>query len=186
MKHQNLEFKWMCLLFLALLLSPPLLWGQNHSIKGQIVDAKSNEPLIGVNITVEGTSNGTISDIDGRFTLSVAANAVLKISYIGYQEKKIKVDDLKKEPIISLEEDSKQLEEVVVVGYGIQKKVSSVGAITQTKGEELLKGGNITSVSEALQGKLNGLVAINTSGKPGASDTKCTFVVRLPGKTLTL
>ena len=172
MKHQNLEFKWMCLLFLALLLSPPLLWGQNHSIKGQIVDAKSNEPLIGVNITVEGTSNGTISDIDGRFTLSVAANAVLKISYIGYQEKKIKVDDLKKEPIISLEEDSKQLEEVVVVGYGIQKKVSSVGAITQTKGEELLKGGNITSVSEALQGKLNGLVAINTSGKPGASDTK--------------
>ena len=153
MKHQNLEFKWMCLLFLALLLSPPLLWGQNHSIKGQIVDAKSNEPLIGVNITVEGTSNGTISDIDGRFTLSVAANAVLKISYIGYQEKKIKVDDLKKEPIISLEEDSKQLEEVVVVGYGIQKKVSSVGAITQTKGEELLKGGNITSVSEALQGK---------------------------------
>ena len=72
MKHQNLEFKWMCLLFLALLLSPPLLWGQNHSIKGQIVDAKSNEPLIGVNITVEGTSNGTISDIDGRFTLSVA------------------------------------------------------------------------------------------------------------------
>lgn len=70
--------------------------GQNHSIKGQIVDAKSNEPLIGVNITVEGTSNGTISDIDGRFTLSVAANAVLKISYIDYQEKKIKVDDLKK------------------------------------------------------------------------------------------
>ena len=59
---------------------------------------------------------GTISDIDGRFTLSVAANAVLKISYIGYQEKKIKVNDLKKEPIISLEEDSKQLEEVVVVG----------------------------------------------------------------------
>ena len=172
MKHQNLEFKWMCLLFLALLLSPPLLWGQNHSIKGQIVDAKSNEPLIGVNITVEGTSNGTISDIDGRFTLSVATNAVLKISYIGYQEKKIKVNDLKKETIISLEEDSKQLEEVVVVGYGIQKKVSSVGAITQTKGEELLKGGNITSVSEALQGKLNGLVAINTSGKPGASDTK--------------
>ena len=56
------------------------------------------------------------------------------------------MDDLKKEPIISLEEDSKQLEEVVVVGYGIQKKVSSVGAITQTKGEELLKGGNITSV----------------------------------------
>ena len=104
--------------------------------------------------------------------LTVAANAVLKISYIGYQEKKIKVDDLKKEPIISLEEDSKQLEEVVVVGYGIQKKVSSVGAITQTKGEELLKGGNITSVSEALQGKLNGLEAINTSGKPGASDTK--------------
>ena len=77
MKHQNLEFKWMCLLFLALLLSPPLLWGQNHSIKGQIVDAKSNEPLIGVNITVEGTSNGTISDIDGRFTLHYCSSIML-------------------------------------------------------------------------------------------------------------
>lgn len=54
MRHQSMKLKWMCLLFLSLLLSPPLLWGQNHSIKGQIVDAKSNEPLIGVNITVEG------------------------------------------------------------------------------------------------------------------------------------
>ena len=90
MKHQNLEFKWMCLLFLALLLSPPLLWGQNHSIKGQIVDAKSNEPLIGVNITVEGTSNGTISDIDGRFTLSVAANAVLKSLISAIKKRKSK------------------------------------------------------------------------------------------------
>lgn len=53
MRHQSMKLKWMCLLFLSLLLSPPLLWGQNHSIKGQIVDAKSNEPLIGVNITVE-------------------------------------------------------------------------------------------------------------------------------------
>lgn len=86
----------MCLLFLALLLSPPLLWGQNHSIKGQIVDAKSNEPLIGVNITVEGTSNGTISDIDGRFTLSVATNAVLKF-LIRLSRKENKVNDLKKE-----------------------------------------------------------------------------------------
>ena len=58
-----MKLKWMCLLFLSLLLSPPLLWGQNHSIKGQIVDAKSNEPLIGVNITVEGTSNGLYAEI---------------------------------------------------------------------------------------------------------------------------
>lgn len=132
MRHQSMKLKWMCLLFLSLLLSPPLLWGQNRSIKGQIVDAKSNEPLIGVNITVEGTSNGTISDMDGRFTLTVTPNAVLKISYIGYQEMQLKVADLKKDAIISLEEDSKQLEEVVVVGYGVQKKVTSVGSITQT------------------------------------------------------
>ena len=77
MRHQSMKLKWMCLLFLSLLLSPPLLWGQNHSIKGQIVDAKSNEPLIGVNITVEGTSNGTISGSVRKpcgyvkFTLSV-------------------------------------------------------------------------------------------------------------------
>ena len=172
MRHQSMKLKWMCLLFLSLLLSPPLLWGQNHSIKGQIVDAKSNEPLIGVNITVEGTSNGTISDMDGRFTLTVTPNAVLKISYIGYQEMQLKVADLKKDAIISLEEDSKQLEEVVVVSYGVQKKVTSVGSITQTGGNELMKGGSVNSVSEALQGKLNGVVAINSSGMPGDNEVK--------------
>lgn len=158
--------------FLSLLLSPPLLWGQNHSIKGQIVDAKSNEPLIGVNITVEGTSNGTISDVDGHFTLTATPDAVLKISYIGYREILLKVADLKKDAIISLEEDSKQLEEVVVVGYGVQKKVTSVGSITQTGGNELMKGGSVNSVSEALQGKLNGVVAINSSGMPGDNEVK--------------
>ena len=172
MRHQSMKLKWMCLLFLSLLLSPPLLWGQNHSIKGQIVDAKSNEPLIGVNITVEGTSNGTISDVDGHFTLTETPDAVLKISYIGYREILLKVADLKKDAIISLEEDSKQLEEVVVVGYGVQKKVTSVGSITQTGGNELMKGGSVNSVSEALQGKLNGVVAINSSGMPGDNEVK--------------
>ena len=172
MRHQSMKLKWMCLLFLSLLLSPPLLWGQNHSIKGQIVDAKSNEPLIGVNITVEGTSNGTISDVDGHFTLTATPDAVLKISYIGYREILLKVADLKKDAIISLEEDSKQLEEVVVVGYGVQKKVTSVGSITQTGGNELMKGGSVNSVSEALQGKLNGVVAINSSGMTGDNEVK--------------
>lgn len=172
MRHQSMKLKWMCLLFLSLLLSPPLLWGQNYSIKGQIVDAKSNEPLIGVNITVEGTSNGTISDVDGHFTLTATPDAVLKISYIGYREILLKVADLKKDAIISLEEDSKQLEEVVVVGYGVQKKVTSVGSITQTGGNELMKGGSVNSVSEALQGKLNGVVAINSSGMPGDNEVK--------------
>lgn len=172
MRHQSMKLKWMCLLFLSLLLSPPLLWGQNHSIKGQIVDAKSNEPLIGVNITVEGTSDGTISDVDGHFTLTATPDAVLKISYIGYREILLKVADLKKDAIISLEEDSKQLEEVVVVGYGVQKKVTSVGSITQTGGNELMKGGSVNSVSEALQGKLNGVVAINSSGMPGDNEVK--------------
>ena len=172
MRHQSMKLKWMCLLFLSLLLSPPLLWGQNHSIKGQIVDAKSNEPLIGVNITVEGTSNGTISDVDGHFTLTATPDAVLKISYIGYREILLKVADLKKDAIISLEEDSKQLEEVVVVGYGVQKKLTSVGSITQTGGNELMKGGSVNSVSEALQGKLNGVVAINSSGMTGDNEVK--------------
>ena len=127
--------------------------------------------MIGVNITVEGTSNGTISDVDGHFTLTATPDAVLKISYIGYREILLKVADLKKDAIISLEEDSKQLEEVVV-GYGVQKKVTSVGSITQTGGNELMKGGSVNSVSEALQGKLNGVVAINSSGMPGDNEVK--------------
>lgn len=146
--------------------------GTKSQHQGQIVDAKSNEPLIGVNITVEGTSNGTISDVDGHFTLTATPDAVLKISYIGYREILLKVADLKKDAIISLEEDSKQLEEVVVVGYGVQKKVTSVGSITQTGGNELMKGGSVNSVSEALQGKLNGVVAINSSGMPGDNEVK--------------
>ena len=120
----------------------------------------------------EGTSNGTISDVDGHFTLTATPDAVLKISYIGYREILLKVADLKKDAIISLEEDSKQLEEVVVVGYGVQKKVTSVGSITQTGGNELMKGGSVNSVSEALQGKLNGVVAINSSGMPGDNEVK--------------
>ena len=146
--------------------------GTKSQHQREIVDAKSNEPLIGVNITVEGTSNGTISDVDGHFTLTATPDAVLKISYIGYREILLKVADLKKDAIISLEEDSKQLEEVVVVGYGVQKKVTSVGSITQTGGNELMKGGSVNSVSEALQGKLNGVVAINSSGMPGDNEVK--------------
>lgn len=172
MKCKTLLSKIVCLLSLVLLSPPPILWAQEKQVKGTVIDAVTNEPLIGVNVRVVGTNDGIVTDLDGCFVLSVPQESVLHISYVGYKDLEVKVSSILKNPVIYLSEDSEQLEEVVVVGYGVQKKVSSVGAITQTKGEELLKGGNITSVSEALQGKLNGLVAINTTGQPGAQATQ--------------
>lgn len=134
-------------------------------ISGTVVDA-AGVPVIGANITVKGTSQGTITDIDGKFTLEVEEGAVLQISYIGYMEQSVPVG--KKSVInVALKEDTQALDEVVVVGYGTFKKSDLTGAITQVKGDEIANL-PLRSAADALQGKAAGVTITANSGSPGS------------------
>ena len=141
------------------------------TVKGVVVDDK-DVPVIGASIVVKGNNSiGTISDIDGNFILAVPSEkTVLVISYIGMKTKEIQ--SAKGTVKVVLEDDSKQLEEVVVVGYGQQKKASVIGAITQTSGKTLERAGGVSSVGAALTGNLPGVITTATQGTPGAEDPK--------------
>lgn len=141
-------------------------------VEGKVIDAANGEPLIGAYVTIDGLStNGAITDLDGNYSLEIPAalpkNPKVTIAYVGYRDLSLSLEDLIATPSISMSMDSEMLEEVLVVGYGVQKKASSVGSISQAKGEDLLQSGNVNTVSEALQGRLNGVVAVNSSGQPG-------------------
>jgi len=146
------------------------LKAQQREWTGQVWDEKLNEPLIGVSVVVQGSTSGTITDIDGKFSIKAGVNQTLIISYIGYTTVNVQLRANTDISRILMREDTKVLDEVIVVGYGVQKKVSSVGSISAAKGEDLLKTGNVTSVSEALQGMMPGVVSIMTDSKPGADE----------------
>ena len=139
------------------------------TVTGNVVDV-TGEPIIGASVLEAGTTNGTITDFDGNFKIQVKPNATLRFSYVGFETQSVRVSG-KKTINITLAEDHQMMEEVVVVGYGHQKKESVVGAISQVNTKELLKSpaGN---VSQALAGKVPGLVTAQTSGAPGADDMK--------------
>ena len=144
---------------------------QGIVVKGTVTDATA-DPLIGASVVVKGnTSMGTITDFDGNFQLKVPSEqTVLVISYVGMSTQEIKVGK-KREFNVTLNDDT-QLEEVVVVGYGQQKKASVVGAITQTTGEVLERAAGIGSVSAALTGNLPGIATIASTGQPGEEDPR--------------
>lgn len=135
-------------------------------VKGNITD-KDGEPIIGATIGVEGTSNGTISDMNGDFRLSATANSTLKISFVGYKTEKVKVI-VGKELKVILTEDTQFLDDVVVVGYGVQKKSDLTSAISTIRSDDLAAT-SITSLDQGLQGRAAGVVVLNTSGQPGGS-----------------
>ena len=109
---------------------------QDITLKGQVWDEVLNEPLIGVNVLVKGISQGVITDFDGNFTITAKKNQVLVFSFIGYNDVEVVVKPGMKLSRILMTENTQQIEEVVVVGYGQQKKASSVGAIVSTKGDD--------------------------------------------------
>lgn len=154
----------------ALFLFSTSAMAQSLSIKGKVTD-KANEAIIGASILVEGTSNGTVSDVNGEFNLSnVASNARLKVSYIGYVQQVVVVNGKNFLPII-LQEDTEVLDEVVVVGYGVQKKVNLTGSVSAVNGDELSHR-PVVDATQSLQGLVPGLVVSNNgSGRPGASGT---------------
>ena len=134
-------------------------------VKGQVVDA-TGEPLIGVNITVIGGTEGTITDIDGNYTIGVSAGAKLKFSYIGYKDQII---DVVSQTVINvkLQEDSEVLDEVVVVGYGSQKKETLTGAVTVVSDKMLKNKGTMSSPLQAMQGQVPGVTITRNSAAPG-------------------
>lgn len=137
------------------------------TIKGVVTDV-NGEPIIGANIKVEGTQTGTVTDLDGRFTLEVSENAVLQVSYIGYISQNVKVGT-KKDIAITLEEDAQALDEVVVVGYGVQKKTDVTGAMIRVDSKEL-NSRPVANAFEAMQGKAAG-VDIVGNDRPGEIGT---------------
>lgn len=142
-------------------------WGQELiNVSGSVVD-NLKEPMIGVNVVEKGTSNGVVTDLNGAFKLKAHRGATLVISYIGFATQEAKAAQNME---IMLQEDSKILEDVVVVGYGIQKKSSVTGAISQVKSEDL-EHRTITDAKQALQGKTAGVQIISASAAPGASPT---------------
>lgn len=138
-----------------------------QKISGSVKDV-NGDPIIGATVMEGGTTNGTITDFDGNFVLEVADGAELDISYIGYQTQKLKAQPGKL-LVVTLKEDAEILDEVVVVGYGTQKKVSVTGAMASTKGSDLSKVPT-TNITNTLAGRLPGLISYNRSGEPGYDD----------------
>lgn len=156
------------LLAVCLLLAGQQLFAQGKQVNGVVNDAFG--PVIGASVVEKGTTNGVITDLDGNFKLTVSSESViLQISYVGYQTQEIAVAG-KTSFNIQMKEDSEMLEEVVVVGYGAQKKESVVGAISQVSNKELLSS-PAANVSQAIAGKISGVITSQTSGAPGSDDT---------------
>lgn len=157
------------LLCVALIMSFQLI-AQPRRISGTILDSKDKSAMIGANIMEKGTSNGTITDINGKFSLNVSSsNSILVISSIGYTTLEVNVGN---NSVLNLEmdEDTELLGEVVVIGYGTMKK-SDISGASVSVSEDAIKGSVITNLDQALQGRASGVSSVMTSGAPGSSSS---------------
>ncbi len=173
MRKASKLFHFLSVVLLLLAFDVSAAFAQNRTIKGNVTD-ENGEPLIGATVNVKGNSTlGTLTDLDGNFSLSIPdqKGVVLVVSYVGYDAMEIDVAG-KTNISISLKDDTQILNEVVVVGYGQQKKASVVGAITQTTGETLQRAAGINDIGAALTGNLPGVVTMASSGMPGEEDPK--------------
>lgn len=164
--------KQLAFLLFLLFVGLPIL-AQNMSISGIVLDKKLNEPIIGASVLIKGTSNGSITDLDGNFKLeNVEAGSKLVVSYIGFRSQEISIIGSKTDYQVLLEEDTQTLDEVVVVGFGTQKKVNLTGAVASVD-KATLESRPVTSVGQALQGVVPGLnIGVpNSGGKLDASPT---------------
>ena len=163
LKKQKVLVGFLLMLLLSL---PSWVFSQGKSVNGVVLDSQ-DMPLAGVSILIESTNNGTITDVDGKFTLkSVKSSDYLIFSYLGYKKQEIKVGNKSSFKVV-MQEDSEMLEDVVVIGYGVQKKSDLTGSIASVKSEDLVKQATV-SAAEALRGQIAGVNVINTGGKPGA------------------
>lgn len=155
-------------LFLIAILTCLGLYAQDVSVSGTVVSQQDGEPLIGATVLVKGTNVATATDIDGNFTIRANTGATLLVSYIGYTPQEVKVKGPQKNLQIQLIEDSQILDDVVVIGYGTQKK-SVVTAAISSVGEETLEQTKPTNIQNALKGVTSGVTATTSNGQPGAA-----------------
>jgi len=137
-----------------------------QTVKGTVISGTDNEPLIGASVMVQGTKDGTVTDLDGNFTIAAKNGQTLEVSYLGFITQKVKVTGSVIN--VTLNEDKQSLDEVVVVGYGVQKKKLVTGATVQLKGDDIAKL-NTTNPLSAMQGQTPGVNIVSTSGQPGAA-----------------
>ena len=166
----RIKFLPICI-FMFFFLFTPFIYSQSRKqITGSVQDVLGN-PLIGVSILETGTSNGTITDMNGAYSLNVSsANATLKFSYIGYEEQQIKIQG-RNVINVKMNEETSNLDEVVVVGYGVQRKSDLTGAISSINAAETLKKMPAAQIADLLQGRIAGLSIVNSSGAAGATPT---------------
>jgi TonB-linked SusC/RagA family outer membrane protein len=180
MKKFTPKLKWKILtllLFMVMSFFSFKVIAQSKSVTGMVTDSKNNEPLIGVTINVKGTTIGTATDANGNFKIQVPPNGVLQVKSIGYLEVTIKPDFTAK-MTIKLSESSSQLNEVVVVGHGQEKRANLTGAVSSV-GEEVFKDRPVANAELALQGEIPGLVITKTSTRPGNEN----LTIRLRGES---
>ncbi len=163
------------LLFSLILILQTNLYAQKTTIQGVVVDGK-NEPIIGANVLIKGTGNGTITDIDGNFKIDASVKDVLVFSYIGMISQEITVGTEKRMRVV-LQESAKSLEEVIVVGYGTSKRKDLTTSVSSVSTKDITER-PIISAAAAIQGKAAGVNVVQPSGEPGAG-----LVVRVRGNT---
>lgn len=164
--HAKKNTRWMkavLLSFFALLLCSVSGYAQNITVTGKVSDAMGTLP--GVSVAIKGTTNGTVTDVDGKYSLNVAKNATLVFSFVGMKSQEVTVNG-RKVIDVTMTNDTELLDEVVVVGYGTSKKSSLTSAVSAVKGDELLKA-PATNVSQLLGGRLPGISSLQESGEPG-------------------
>lgn len=185
MKNEFLKFSSRRILFSAMLVSSMLVSGsiptyaevhnvqeimQGLKVQGKVVDAMG-EPVIGASILEKGTTNGVITGIDGDFILNVTSSkSVIVVSFVGYETIELPATDTKLQNLV-LKEDAELLDEVVVVGYGVQKKATLTGSVAMVEGDDVLKGRAASNVGTALQGAIPGLTVTRSSSRPTENAT---------------
>ncbi|MEP3388923.1 MAG: carboxypeptidase-like regulatory domain-containing protein, partial [Reichenbachiella sp.] len=165
-RYQKLNLMLMMLALNVMIITP--VFAQDIKVSG-VINSEENEPLPGVTILVQGTTKGTVSDIDGKYALEVPTDAVLDFSFIGYLKQSVSVGG-RSTIDVSMSPDIAQLEEVVVVGYGTQKKSTLTGSISKVKNEKLDQIA-VARVDDALIGQVSGVNVQATSAEAGAAPT---------------
>ena len=150
------------------LLAVNVMLAQNITVKGTVTDAADNSPLIGAGVQVKGSAQGASTDVDGNFEITCSANATLVVSYVGYETIEVAVNN-KSVVNVQLKSDSQLLEDVVVVGYGSGKKISSVVGAATTVKKQVFQNRPVASAGDALQGQVAGLQVFTSSGEPSAT-----------------